>query len=100
MSVAAAITAHALERWRERIDPAATREDVAALLDRPSVRAMLALGAGTVWLHDIPARVVIKGGSVVTVTGSPKRYQPPSRRHKRKLRAARRAREMERTPCG
>ncbi len=69
------ISTHALERYRERIDPTATDEQIHARITTPSLLHMIAtLGNGIYPVEDF--QVVIQDNKVVTVRIEGRRHKP------------------------
>lgn len=62
------ITAHAIQRYRERVAELAD-DQIRAALDCPAVRAAAQIGARFVRLHG-GQRIVLQGDTVVTVMPS------------------------------
>ena len=64
------VTAHAIFRYRERVDPEATPDQVVAKLDTPRIREMIAFGAREIILGT-GHHAVVAGGVIVTVRPKP-----------------------------
>ena len=73
------VTAHAIERYRERVTDG-TDDQIRAAIDCPAVRAAAQIGACYVRLHG-GQRIVLKDYTVVTVMPSDN-YRKQVRRHK------------------
>lgn len=63
------ITAHAIERYVQRVE-AVTEDEVIARLDTPHIRRLIAFGAAKIKLAT-GHRLVIADGRIVTVTPKP-----------------------------
>lgn len=61
------VTDHALVRWLERVEGMPMERLREAILTRPAVLQALALGATSLKLHDVGARLIIDQRRVVTV---------------------------------